>query len=461
MNVREVLSDCAAGEGPRGALCGNVPVFEDRDAATGRMIDLNVVVYPALSRNPRPDPLFVLVGGPGGSATEASEQMASMFRAVRDERDLVLVDQRGTGESNGLQCEIDSDELDVARGEAMALERLRECMETYDADLRLYTTPVAMDDLDEVRAVLGYSTINVWGGSYGTRAALVYLRRHGEHVRSVILDGAVPLALKLPLSFPEDGRRALDLTIDACEKDAQCSERFPDLRRKLDELLRRLARRPEPVHLNHPRTGEPRMVRVHRRAFASSLLLALYSSEGASLIPMLVDQAHAGDFAGVLALGASGGPQLSLGMFFSVICAEDMPWFAGDQPRTAPPGAFLDDTNFKQWTAVCGFWPRGTVPDDYREPVRSATPTLVLSGELDPVTPPRWGGKALEGLTNARHLVVPGVAHGTTGRGCIPSLVADFIRQGTSEGLDATCIENLRRAPFFVTPAGPRMEDGE
>ena len=460
-SVRDVLGECAPGEGPDDALCGKIPVFEDRNGRSGRKIDLKVVVYPALSRTPQPDPLFVLVGGPGAGAADLSEVMVGAFREIRTERDLVFVDQRGTGESNGLECDFDALNLDSVLGDAAVIDRLRECMEGYDADLRLYTTPVAMDDLDEVRAALGYSSVNLWGGSYGTRAALVYLRRHGEHVRSAVLDGAVPLALKLPLSFPEDAQRAIDLTIDACEGSAACRESFPEVRRKLEAVLRRLARRPEPVRLKHPRTGRPLEFELRREVFTGALRAALYSSQDAALVPMLVEQAYDGDFAGVLAFGDAADTQLSLGMFFSVVCAEDAPWFESEERGAAPPEGFLDSSTAERWKEVCGFWPRGAVPDNYREPVRSDVPALVLSGQLDPVTPPRWGERVTEGLANALHVVVPGVAHGTSGSGCVPSLVADFVAQGSADGLDAECVANLRRAPFFVTPAGPRMEDGE
>ncbi len=264
-----VLEECEPGNGPLDARCGAIPVFEDRSRASGRTIDLKVVVYPALNRDPQPDPLFVLAGGPGQSAAQLSSVFAGMLRAVRQDRDLVFVDQRGTGESNGLPCDMDTDDLESLSSTDFVIETLRQCLEGYDADLRFYTTPVAMDDLDEVRAKLGYSSINLWGGSYGTRAALVYLRRHGEHVRSVVLDGAVPLAMKLPLSFPEDGQRALDLTFDACEMEDPCRKRFPDLRRKLAGLLDRLERQPIRVSVKHPRTGEDVDFEVQRDFVAS------------------------------------------------------------------------------------------------------------------------------------------------------------------------------------------------
>ena len=464
--LRDVLKDCRPGEGPRGALCGRVPVFEDRQGRTGRKIELNVVVFPALNRDPRPDPVFFLAGGPGQAATVTGSFFSRAFRDVRDHRDLVFVDQRGTGKSNGLHCDLDSDDLRSGLTDEHAIDRLRQCLEGYDADPRHYTTPVAMDDLDEVRSTLGYQRINLWGGSYGTRAALVYLRRHGERVRSVVLDGAVPLGMTLPATFPEDNQRALELTLAACETDDSCRDRFPDLRRKLGALLERLERRPVPVRVKHPRTGEPVEFDLRRSVFLSALRGSLYSTEGASLIPMMIEKAHGGDFAGVVALAIAEEAvpvdfRISLGMFFSVICAEDWPWFDREEWRAATPVDFRDESIPEVWDGVCSFWPHVPLVRNYHEPVRSEAPALLLSGSLDPVTPPRWGDKALHGLASARHVVVPGVAHGTSFSGCVPSLISDFIRDGSAAQLDLACVKELKRSPFFVTNAGPRMERAE
>ena len=461
-----MLEECEPGNGPLGAQCGTVRVFEDRSRASGRTIDLRVVVHPALSRDSQPDPLFVLAGGPGQAAAQLGSVLAAMFRDVRQDRDLVFVDQRGTGESNGLPCDMDTEDLESISNVDFVVETLRQCAEGYDADLRFYTTPVAMDDLDEVRGKLGYSTINLWGGSYGTRAALVYLRRHGEHVRSVVLDGAVPLAMKLPLSFPEDGQRALDLTFNACELEDPCRKRFPDLRRKFARLLDRLERQSMRVSVEHPRTGEDVDFEVQRDFVASSLQGALYSPATASMVPLCIEQAYRGDFGGLLALAVSldGQPaqtRISLGMFFSVVCVEDLPWIDAREWHRRASGTFLGESIVDRWDSVCAEWPRGAVEEGYHEPVRSDVAALVLSGELDPVTPPRWGDKLAEGLSKARHIVVPGLGHGTSHAGCVPELIAEFIRDPESEELDVACVQMLRRPPFFVTHGGPTMADSQ
>ena len=452
------LEECKPDDGALDALCGRVTVFEDRERAEGRTIDLKVVVYPALHREPQPDPLFVLVGGPGGGAAEMSSMLMSMLRAVQEDRDIVFVDQRGTGDSNGLPCKSDADDLESITRADLALDEIKKCLESYDADLRLYTTPIAMDDLDEVRTKLGYRRINLWGGSYGTRAASVYLRRHGENVRSVVLDGVAPVTMKLPLDFPRDGQRAMDLMLEACEQEEPCRQRFPDVRRKLADLLDRLERLPARVQVKHPRTGDAANIVIRRDFVGAVLMGALYSPATASMLPMLIEQAHDGDFQGLLALATlneTAADQMSRGMFFSVICTEDLPWIDEQERQERASGTFLGESIAETWGKVCAHWPQGVVADDYHEPVRSDVPALVLSGEFDPVTPPRWGEEVSRDLTNSRHIVVPGVGHGTSALGCVPDLIAQFIREGTADGLDAECVEKLHRPPFFVTNAGP------
>ncbi len=452
-----LLEEC----GPEDALCATVRVFEDRERASGRTIDLKVVVYPARSRDAEPDPVFFLAGGPGQAAAETSSLVVAMLDRVRQDRDVVFVDQRGTGESNGLPCDQESDDLQLLGSTDHALKTIRECLEGYDADLRFYTTPVAMDDLDEVREQLGYSMINLWGVSYGTRAALVYLRRHGEHVRSAVLDAVAPLGMKLPASFALDAQRALDLTFDACEAEDRCRKRFPDLRVKFGDLLDRLERQSVIAQVRHPRTGEDERVKLSRDVVTGVLRAALYSSATASLVPLFIDQMHGGDFNGVLALAVGGVLPAEAknywGMFYSVICAEDIPWIDDQELRRDATGTFLSDSTADLFGGVCSGREWGVVAEDYHEPVRSEVPTLVLSGKLDPVTPPRWGDMVVEYLSNARHIVAPGLGHGTGAMGCVPDLIETFLGDADASAIDAACVQELKRPPFFVTHGGPAM----
>ena len=459
------LEDCRLDGVSVPARCGSLTVHEDRAASSGRTIDLKIVVIPAVSDNPEPDPLFFLAGGPGQAATELAGPMLPLLADVRRTRDLVFVDQRGTGGSGRMTCaflESDVDEQELGESlqvEALPLDDLREClaeMETV-SDPRQYATPVAMDDLDDVRAALGYETINLYGGSYGTRAGLIYMRRHRERVRTAVLDGLAPVSMRLPSNVNADAHRALDLLFDDCADDANCHEAFPDLAQTFARLIAELEASPREIETIHPRTGEPLKLTLTGASFAGGLRGVLYSPTLASLMPWTIARAAEGDFAPYLAQIApllDSGEVLNLGMFFSVICAEDVSQLGdGDADRLAADG-ILGRLLIEVTVSACTLWPAADLPAAYFEPVRSNAPALLLSGELDPVTPPRWGEEVLAGLSNARHVIAPGAGHGVIARGCADDVVAEFIEAGSHADLDVSCLERIRRPPFLLSAAG-------
>ncbi len=454
------LKPCRVKEIPYQALCGTYEVWEDRQAKQGRKIALRVVVIPALAASPEPDPLVLLAGGPGQAASEVPALKA--VERIHRNRDILLVDQRGTGASRPLDCDPDPPDAGLAArfDDAFREEAFRKCLAGYDADPRLYTTPIAMDDLDEVRQALGYQKLNLWGISYGTRAALVYMRRHPEHVRTAILDGVAPLSLYLPLNAAKDGQRALDLLFEHCEKDPACAQAYPGLRTRVKALLDRLAQEPAQVRVAHPLTGVPEDITVSRRTFLQMLFGQLYSPEIAMLVPLMLDRVTQGDWAPFVALsqGLTGGMDstLSHGMFYSIICTEDAPFITDEAITREAAGTWFGEPMVRNMLEPCRVWPKGTLPEDYRKPVTSLVPTLLLSGELDPVTPPHWGEAAKKTLPNSLHVVVPGVGHNTMGLGCIQSLMAEFVKQGSLEELKPACGSELARPPFFTSFAGPQ-----
>jgi pimeloyl-ACP methyl ester carboxylesterase len=440
-------------------LCGTLRVFENRETREGRTIDLKIVVLPGLGTDAQPDPLFFLAGGPGQGAAKMAKQLSEVFRRVQTQRDIVLVDQRGTGVSNPLNCEADQDSLAALNErDEVALERLRHCLRGLDADTRLYTTTIAMDDLDDVRRHLGYARVNLYGGSYGTRAALVYLRQHGDHVRSVVLDGVAPPDMRLPLFFARDAQRALDKLLADCETSVACRAKYPDLAARTRALLARLEKYPPRLRLTHPRTGIAEEVSVTAALVANVLAGALYSPTISALLPELLARAEANDFQGLLALGLvneNASENMSVGMQLSVICAEDYPRVTHVESTRESRGSVFGDHLLTSRMKACEFWPRGKVDDPFYHPVTSNIPVLILSGDLDPVTPPSWGESVLPHLSNGRHIIVPGTGHGAIGTGCGIRLIHQFIEQGNAANLDTSCLEGLRRPPFFLSPAGP------
>lgn len=458
------LKPCTSDEGPTDAYCGTLTVFENREARQGRTIDLKIVVLPALGNDAAPDPLFFLAGGPGQGAAKMARQVRDLFGRIQAHRDIVLVDQRGTGESNGLECRSDDDSLaSINESDEAGLERLKTCLAGYEADTRFYTTPIAMDDLDDVRAFLGYETINIYGGSYGTRAALVYLRQHEARVRAVVLDGVAPTDMRLPLYFARDAQRALDRLIADCAADAACAAKHPNLAERARALFARLEAAPPTMRLTHPRTGVAEVVQVKAELVANIVASALYSPLLSSLVPELLARAEADDFQGMLALATAGegaGENMSAGMQLSVICAEDAPRVTEADIERESAGTIFARHLLASRLKACEFWPKGTVPASYYEPVRSSVPVLVLSGDLDPVTPPSWGEAVSGHLPNARHITAPATGHGVVGTGCGLRMVAAFIDQASTEAVDTSCLASMTRPPFFLGPAGPDPASG-
>jgi pimeloyl-ACP methyl ester carboxylesterase len=442
------------------ARCGTLRVPEDRAHPEKRQIELRIAVVPALAREPAPDPLFLLAGGPGQAATEALGPLLGAFERVRRTRDLVLVDQRGTGSSNPLRCDLNEPGAPLAerlRADSINDAKFKKCLAGYPADPRFYTSAIAMQDLDDVRAALGYARINLWGGSYGTRAALVYLRDHGPHARTAILDGVAPPQLVLPLNFAADAQRSVDLLFAQCAADPSCAQTFPKLAERFKELLASLSAKPAKAHVQDPLSGEWSDVELSHEAFTSGLRGVLYQQDLASLVPLMIDRAAKGDFApfiaGTAGLDTGFSRSMSLGMTFSVVCSEDLRGVTVAQADEAARGTFLGPHVAREFLRICSFWPRGEAPP--QAPIHSEVPTLLLSGELDPATPPKWADIAAETLPNSARFVVPGVGHGATSEGCVPQLIAQFLEKADVKALDASCLGPLKRPPFFVSFAGP------
>ena len=439
------------------ARCGTLEVWENRSAASGRRITLNVAVVPARLRAREPDPIVVLAGGPGQGAVSLAPQVMPLFAKLNDSRDVVFLDQRGTGASHPLTCaDEDTPQLQTLFEDALPQRLVAKCLARLDADPRQYVTTIAMQDLEEVRAAMGYERLNLWGGSYGTRAALEYLRRHPKRVRTMVLDGVAPADMKLPLSFVADGDAALARLIEACESEAMCRKIYPDLRVVITSVRNQLARRPVRTTILDPRTGDRQTIQVNENVFLSGLFRPLYVAELASLLPFGISAAASGDFNPLLAqnleFADDVSENLSIGMHLSVICAEDIPRITS-QDLAKLSETFFGRTLVDDFVRACALWPRGVVPEDFYAPVKSDVPALILSGGIDPATPPRHGQSVASHLPNARHFVAPHIGHGVSLHGCAPRLIESFVRSANAAALDGKCLQRIPR-PLFVLPLG-------
>lgn len=456
-------TECKGQAAPE-AKCGVVRVEENRAAPNGRTIDLAFVVAPALARSPAADPVFLLAGGPGQGAAALAPMILGPLEPLRAERDLVFVDLRGTGSSNPLPCEIDDPE-DLAKllAPAPALDQLDACLADYEArggvDLTQYTSEAMVEDLEQVRAALGYEQINLLGISYGTALAQVYMREHGEALDRVILDGAVPLDESASLQMPGHAERALEALLGDCRADQACAAAFPGLERKLAVVLDELGENRALEAITHPRTGEAMRVELTPAGFVGALGGALYSSKFAALIPLAIERAHAGDYDPIAALAlrlAKMSGSVNMGLYLAVTCAEDLDTLTPETRAAAL--AELDYFNrapeLELLEQACARWPHAE-SEGYRVPVEASIPTLILSGAYDPVTPPIYGERLAARLANARHVEVAHASHGIWHLGCAPELMAEFFAADDPASVDASCLERLALPGIFLNPNGP------
>ncbi len=446
------------------AQCGRLRVAENPARPDGRQIELFVARIPAVSEHGRPDPLFLLAGGPGLAATTFYTGVAPVFERIHRDRDIVLVDQRGTGASNALTCAGETDP-DAPESSAALTTQARTCLAsvTKHADVAEYTTSIAVRDLDAVRAALGYDTINLYGGSYGTRVAQHYLRRYPEHTRTVILDGVVPPQMTLGASLALDAQSALQRIFARCVAAAPCRARFGDPDSTFNALLAQLKTRAVPVSVADPFTGQTRQIMFDAADLGAVVRLSSYSGEASALLPLALDeaQAHANfnPLAGLmLQVTHSLDDLIAFGMHNSVVCAEDVADYgirAADRDQLAR--TYMGTAQLDALEAICAFWPRGPVDADFHQPLNSSRPVLLLSGSDDPVTPPGYAAEAARGLHDSLQVVVAGATHGQIAAPCAARLLSRFIELGSTRGLDAeiACIQRTVPTAFLTSFTGP------
>jgi len=440
------------------AECGRLGVPENPEVPEGRAIELFVARVPSLRADPLPDPLVVIAGGPGQSAARFYVTGSAAFEGIRRERDIVIVDQRGTGDSALLACpNVSAASLDrVATPDLPAL--MRTCLTELDGDPRFYTTSVAVRDLDRVRTALGIEQWNLYGVSYGTRVAQHYARRYPAHVRALLLDGVVPSDAAIGPDIAVNAQRTLDALFASCASDADCAARFPQVGADFERLLGDLDTTPHALTLADPLTGEPTPLLLTGNDVRAAVRLLSYAPQTAALLPLLIAAAHASNIAPLAAqsrmLTDALDTEISLPMHNAVVCTEDVPLFPSQAP--AELGAtYLGTSVFDGLAAVCSVWPVGERDPDLRAPIATDLPVLILSGDADPITPPAYGDRVAATLANARHIVGRGQGHGMAGVGCVPRLMSEFLADLDPAGLDASCLERAHGVPFFLNFNGP------
>jgi pimeloyl-ACP methyl ester carboxylesterase len=458
------LTDCRISAGPgfpsMKARCGTLErPLDPSDAASGTF-QLKVAVVPALDLVPEPDPLVPIAGGPGQGTIEFYAAYANAFEHVRRSRDILLIDQRGTGESSRMDCPVDDDLLDGQYSTELTIEYTKACLEQLPADPRFFTTSVAVTDVEAVREALGYPSVNLYGISYGTRVAQHFARRYPGSTRTVVLDGVVPPQLSLGPEIATESQKAVDTILARCADDASCKQRFPDIHNTFERVLEELRESPVTIKVPHPGTGRLEHTAFGRNELALAIRLLAYHPNSIALLPLLINEAGNGNYVPLVAqykvTVTAMADALSLGMHNTVVCTEDVPFFDEttiDYGRIS--ATYMGALQLRALEAICSRWPNGPIDPAFKTPLSTDLPVLLLSGDADPITPPRYAEMAAVKLSNARHLIGRHQGHGQIGVGCTSRLVAAFIDAADPEGLDAECLDRSFVMPFFLDFSGP------
>ena len=457
--------DCTIGTKKTHAICGSLQVFEDRRAGSGRTLDIHFVVLPAT--RPTREAIFWNPGGPGASATALAPFIAdgafeTYLPKLRDRFDLVFVDNRGTGASHELRCTLFS----RADPQSYFLQlwpdaALRSCRDrlAQGADLSDYATDYAADDLDDIRAALGYEKVVLNGDSGGTTFFLDYARRHPEHVESLLLNGvAPPHVLIIPLQDAAGAQLAADRVIAACRADARCDSTFPHLAAHFAALVRRFDRGPLTIAIQNTVTHRRQDVLLSKEVFADRLRQTMYSAATAAYVPFIIDRAFHGDYLplGEMVMVTADGLDglVPAGANLSVTCAEDIPFITEADVRKTSADSFMGDARVRAQQRACAIWNVQPVSAAFQQPVRTDAPVFMISGADDPTTPPNYSLEALAFMPNARRLLIANASHDDEVP-CADALSERFIRAASAKHLDtASCAAAYRRPSFALSMQG-------
>lgn len=438
------------------AWCADFPVPENRADPHSRTIKLKLAVLRSRAQVASPDVLAFLAGGPGQAATDSAGAVAAVLRPLLAHRHVLLLDQRGTGGSNALNCKEsaaattpDDSTFDADKLRAAASACLKQLADR--ADPRYYTTTIAAQDLEDVRKAIGSPQFDLFGVSYGTRMAQQYLMHFPQAVRSVVLDSPVPNSLALGEDFARNLDDALKAQFARCTAEPACKQKFGDPDQTLYQLRDALRANPHEVSFRDPQSYRTVKRMLDEDSLASVVRMFAYTPATAALLPLSIDAAARGDVGPLLGQAKLLSGELSelmgSGMQYSVICSEDADLLTA-RPQDAH--TILGTRMVDALKAVCSVWPKGTRPADFHQPLKTATPVLLLAGQYDPVTPPRYADEVAKGLPNARVLVFKGQAHSVMAVGCAPQLIQHFVEKLDPKTLDASCLDRLQPTPIFI-----------
>jgi pimeloyl-ACP methyl ester carboxylesterase len=449
------LVACTLPELEEPARCGTLDVPEDPERPAGRKITIAFAVIPATGGAALPDPIVPLYGGPGENVLSAAGYIARQLAGLRPSRDILLVDQRGTGRSGALNCRLfDPAAPDRSLQDFLPPDAVRACARELStrADLTQYSYLHFAQDLERIREALGYAQYNLNAGSYGTRAAQAYLWSYPEGIRTVLLHSVVPPDVITPLSMAKSAQPQFEATLAACEADTACRAAYPRLRQEFDEVLDRL----DAGAVRHSIPGAPQAT-LHRGRALEWLRAKLYRPRTAAELPWLIHEAHRGNwspfFDGILEQARGFDAEYSLGLWLSITCSDDVAFLEEAQVAPATENTYLGDYRVRQQQAACRLWPRAELPAGHRKPVQTSIPTMFVSGDLDAATPLSFTQRVAPGFTNRVEIVSHGQGH-TEWNDCVDRLYRRFVETGQAAGIEPLC-PAIPRPPFRLPDTRP------
>lgn len=434
--------------------CGTLELPEDYDKSDGKVININFAILPAIDNTKNKTPLMFLAGGPGQAAVELAAHIRSGFTEIRKTRDIILVDQRGTGLSHPLQC----DESQQAKIYSITPEDFDEkeittCIETLQKtnDLSQFTSENAVRDFDEVRKALGHDQIHIYGGSYGTRAALVYMRLFPQSIKSAVLDSVGPIEVPIG-TFGLSAERSFNLLLEHCVQDIDCNGAYPNLANEYIAVVNRLSQGIVSFPINHPRLGTKTPFVLSKRKFINVLFKQLYNMETRTMVPLVIHEAFKQNYQPLIGLisTSDGNMNMYVGLTFNIVCNEDMPKITPEMFVKDSENSFDGNNSHIAWKTACPLWPKYTVDNDFYQSVVADIPTLILSGNLDPVTPPSNGDKSAATLPNSHHIISNSSAHIVASTTCGVAMVNDFLNNLDPKKVDQSCLLDIPKQSFMT-----------
>lgn len=458
------LKNCTLGKSKTPAWCGTFGVYENRQTRSGRIIALNLIVIPAA--HPTHRAVAEIGGGPGEASTDMAVpavdgEFFPRVTALHGTFDMIFMDDRGMGKSNAFPCDFVPANDPAAYFRYLFPPKLVTACHAQSLvthDIPEYNTNNAVDDLDDIRAALGFNKIMLDGGSYGTLFALVYMRRHPQHVQSAILDGVAPPGFQPIPGEPLGAQKALDDLFAKCAANRACRSHFPMFKQHFAALLQRFDAGPVMVPAKNSTTKTPQTVPLSKEVFVDEMRHILYNAFAASYVPYVVERAYARDYAPLgqmmQTVIVGFGTDLNDGAFLSYSCADMMPFIPQQALNTAAQRSFTSDLRIRAQQEACKQWNVPPMPASFNDPVRSDAPVLMILGSDDPATPAQYGQKALQYLPNGRAILVKGGGHGAD-TACTDALVAQFVRAGSAKGLDLDkCSATFKLPPFATSMKG-------